>query len=344
MNNKPVLTIAVPIYNMELWLKKNLETYRDPRLCNRLEVLCVNNASEDSSKTIAENFCREAPDIFRLIDRKVDDYGAAVNDALAMAGGAYFRIVDADDWVDTKELIKLVDVLETCSADVVLTDYQIVNMQTGAMKPVRASEKGIEYKQIYTTLDAPMKTMPSIHSTTYRTALLRDNHFSMQNGIFFVDEEYVILPYLHVRTVLYYPYDIYRYQVANPQQSMSPGNRARLHLHREKVLRRLIAEYHTAERQRVDGQAMNYCRKRIGRGVGDHFTTLYMYIKDRKEGRNLAGQWKQYLLGEAPEFWSFARRKAQVLYWLNVFHISLPQYEKMKACFLKRNISFAPDE
>lgn len=330
MNNKPVLTIAVPIYNMERWLEKNLETYRDKRLCNRLEVFCVNNASEDSSKAIAEKFCRESPDIFHLIDREVDDYGAAVNDALAMAGGAYFRIVDSDDWVDTKELVKLVDALETCSADVVLTDYQIVNMQTGAMKPIRASEKGIDYKRIYTTLDAPIKTLPSIHATTYRTAALRDNHFYMQNGIFFVDEEYVVLPYLHVRSVVYYPYDIYRYQVANPQQSMSPANRARFHSHREMVLRRLLAEYHVAERQGTDGKVLAYCRERIGRGVGDHFTTLYMYIVDRRCGRELARQWKKDLLVGAPEFWQIARRKAQALYLLNVLHISLSQYERMK--------------
>nr|WP_305147324.1 glycosyltransferase family 2 protein [Butyricicoccus faecihominis] len=329
------MTIAVPIYNMERWLEKNLETYRDKKLYNRLEVICVNNASVDSSKSIVTKFCLETPEIFHLIDREIDDYGAAINDAISFASGTYFRIVDSDDWVDTNELIKQVDKLEACEVDAVLTDYQLVNMRTGAMQPVYAGDKGIEYYRTYTTLEAPQKTLPSIHTTTYRTALLKENRFFMQNGIFYTDEEYVVLPFLHVKTILYFPYDIYRYQVANPQQSMSPMNRAKLYLHREKVLRRLISEYYIAQRNNVKPQAIAYCKARINLGVGDHFTTLYIYIKERKKGRMCAKQWKTFLQSEAPEFWVYVRRKVRALYLLNIFHISLPQYDKLKAQLLR---------
>ena len=58
-----------------------------------------------------------------------------------------------------------------------------------------------------------MKTLPSIHATTYRTDLLREQEFYMQDNMFFVDEEYVILPYLRAKSVLYLPFDVYRYQV-----------------------------------------------------------------------------------------------------------------------------------
>lgn len=47
---EPVLTIAVPTFNMESCLAKNLATYCDQRLESRLEVICLNNASEDGSK------------------------------------------------------------------------------------------------------------------------------------------------------------------------------------------------------------------------------------------------------------------------------------------------------
>ena len=50
------LTIAVPIFNMEWCLKKNLATYDDSRLIGRLEVICLNNASEDGSKSIIEKY------------------------------------------------------------------------------------------------------------------------------------------------------------------------------------------------------------------------------------------------------------------------------------------------
>ena len=139
------LTIAVPIFNMEWCLEKNLSTYDDPRLAGKVEVICLNNASEDGSKAIVEKFVAARPEIFRLMDRDSRGYGSSINAALDAAKGRYFRIVDADDWVDTEDLVKLTAALEDCRADVVQTDYEIVDMQTGAMTPVRAGDKGAAY-------------------------------------------------------------------------------------------------------------------------------------------------------------------------------------------------------
>lgn len=332
---QPILTIAVPTYNMERWLDKNLATYRNPALYDRLEVLCLNNASEDSSKAIIQRYVEECPQIFALVDRSSRGYGGSINEALACARGTYFRIVDADDWVDTQELVKLVDILESCDADIALTDYEIVDMQTGAMTPVKAESKGVEYGKRYLDFNWPLTTLPSIHGTTYRTALLRKSGFQMQDDIFFVDEEYVILPYLSAESVIYYPFDIYRYLVANPAQSTSPRNRAKYHGHREKVLRRLIAEYQEAHSTDSGGAALSYCYERIRRGVGDHFTTLYMYVEDRRRGRQLAKEWRGYIRTCALEFWPPVRRKAAVLALINHLHVPLEQYNVWKGWLMR---------
>ena len=330
MTPLPILSIAVPTFNMERWLEKNLATYFDERLIGRLEVLCLNNASEDSSKQIIESFVALCPEIFVLVDRDSRGYGSSINAALDMARGRYFRIVDADDWVDTDELVKLVDTLEECESDIVLTDYQIVDMQTGNMTPARASDKGVSYGTVMQDFQAPSQTLPSIHNTAYRTQLLRRCGFYMQDKMFFVDEEYVILPYLDADTVVYYPFDVYRYQVANPGQSTSPKNRAKYQEHREKVLRRLISAYQEAVQQGADRHVLDYCFLRIKNGIGDHFTTLLMYVEDRKEGRALAKKWYRYVKKDADNFWNRVKIKAFILLLLNCVNISLPMYEKLK--------------
>ena len=325
-----VLTIAVPTFNMEWCLEKNLSTYCDSRLSGKLEVICLNNASEDRSKEIIEKFVEKYPDIFRLIDRNSRGYGSSINSAIASANGEYFRIVDADDWVNTQDLILLIDALESCSCDVVLTDYQIVNMRDGSMTPVRAGESGIQYGKVYKSFEGPAKTLPSIHGTTYKTSLLRKSGFAMQDGIFFVDEEYIVLPYLEAKSIIYYPFDIYRYQVANPQQSTSPNNRAKYYSHRERILKRLIQEYQKTYAAGCSQDRLSYCFERIRRGIGDHFTTLLIYIKDKKEGRKLAEKWKEYIQNEAPEFWLFVKRKEKILMLLNRIHVSQDRYVKIK--------------
>jgi glycosyltransferase involved in cell wall biosynthesis len=334
IEQQPILSIAVPTFNMEKWLEKNLATYYDAALIGRLEVLMLNNASEDRSKEIMVGFEAKCPQIFKLVDRDSRGYGSSINDAMQRAQGKYFRIVDADDWVDTAQLVKLVDALERCEADVVLTDYQIVNMQDGSTTPVRAADKGVEYGTVFTGWEECIRLLPSIHSTTYKTELLRKSGFYMQDKMFFVDEEYVVLPYLYAKTAICYPFDIYRYQVANPAQSTSPKNRAKYFEHREKVLKRLIEAYNAAQ-QAGDNAALPYCFERIRRGVGDHFTTLYMYVEDRRQGRELAAQWRAYVQQNAPAFWQTARKKARILNAMNLLHISLKQYEAMKKALRK---------
>ena len=326
----PILTIAVPIYNMERWLDKNLATYQAPELLGRIEVLCLNNASQDRSKEIIERRVEICPQIFTLVDRDSRGYGGSINEAVTRAKGTYFRIVDADDWVDTGELIRQIEALEKCESDIVLTDYEVVNLQTGAMTPIRAGDKGAVYETVYRGFTVPTQTLPSIHATTYRTALLRESGFRMQDGIFFVDEEYVILPYLYAKSVIYYPFDVYRYQVADPNQSTSPKNRGKYQEHREKILRRLIREYQEARQAQPDNPALDYCFERIKRGVGDHFTTLYMYVEPRQEGRRLACRWKQNIRQTEPEIWSAVRWKQIILSLCHFVGMSLETYEGLK--------------
>lgn len=326
----PILTIAVPIYNMERWLDKNLATYQAPELLGQIEVLCLNNASQDGSKKIIERRIEMCPQIFTLVDRDSRGYGGSVNEAIARARGTYFRIVDADDWVDTGELIRLVNSLENCESDIVLTDYKVVNLHTGAMTPVRAKDKGAVYETEYRDFAVPAQTLPSIHATTYRTALLRESRFQMQDGIFFVDEEYVVLPYLSAKSVIYFPFAVYRYQVADPNQSTSPKNRGKYQAHREKILRRLIQEYEEAKKAQPDNPALGYCFERIKRGAGDHFTTLYMYVEDRKAGEALADDWRSWLIRSAFVFWKAVKVKAFLLHILNVCRLSLSNYIKLK--------------
>ncbi len=329
------LTIAVPIYNMEWCLGKNLATYDDPRLEGRVEVLCLNNASEDGSKAVIEGFAAARPQVFRLLDRDSRSYGASINAALAQAQGRYFRIIDADDWVDTEALVQLTEALETGDTDVVLTDYRVADMSSGRETPVRAGDRGVPYGVVFTDCRWPERTLPSIHNTTYRTALLRESGFAMPDQRFFVDEQYVILPYLRAKSLIYYDYDVYRYMVANPAQSTSPKNRAKYLAHREANLRDILGAYDRACREEPENPALPYCRDRLIRGLGDHFTTLYMYVEDRREGRRLAGEWRAFLEKDAPALWPEVRRKAAVLGLLNRLGVSLETYVKLKDRLVK---------
>ncbi|WP_066460095.1 glycosyltransferase family 2 protein [Anaerotruncus rubiinfantis] len=326
-----VLTIAVPSYNMEKHLPKNLPSYADERLAGKVQVIVLDNASEDETASIAQGFVDRYPEIFTLLRRDSRGYGGSINAAMALARGKYFRIVDADDWVDTEELVRFVEKLRDCGADVVQTNYRRVVMGSGEELPFRFS--GVEYEKVYTGFSPCRENAPCIHSTTYRTELLRESGFQMQDGIFFVDEEYVILPFLSAKSVVYYDLDIYRYLVGNPAQSTSPENRAKYAAHRAQIVRRLLEVYGTAK---MSPDVRNYCFFRIAQAAADHLTTLYIYLPDRMAGRKAGMSWETYVRGKNPEIYAAIRKKGFLLRQLNRLHVGLSGYEKLKRILLGR--------
>jgi len=114
-----ILTVVVPTYNAEKYLRDNLESFKIPELMEDLEILIVNDGSTDHSLEIAEEYVRQYPDTYRVITKENGGHGSGINCGIANARGTYFKVVDADDWVGEKAFCDLVRTLKTSNADVV---------------------------------------------------------------------------------------------------------------------------------------------------------------------------------------------------------------------------------
>ena len=337
MGVSPILTVAVPAYNMEAYLERNLLHFSDSRLIGKLEVICINNSSQDKTEQIATRFCAEEPELFSLITKENRGYGPSINLAIQKAAGTYFKIVDADDWVETEELVKLVQALEDCFADAVFTDYDIVDASAEKKLPVAVKAPKLEYGKVYTDLNEISRSLPPMHATCYRTEILKREHVELQEDTGYVDEEFVTLPYLYIKSYVFFPFSVYQYRLGDAAQSVSPKNRGRYFADRERVLKRLISVYCAEASKGAEDGTLGCLYERIKKGSGDHFTTLYMYIQDRKTGRKLAQEWKAYLRDSVPKVWADIRIKKSILQILNAMNISLVQYETLKRLVLRNN-------
>lgn len=118
---KTVLTVAIPCYNEELTLKKCVErvlAIADESLS--LEIIIVDDASEDQSVTIALELKKKHPNI-KFVKHKVNmGKGAALRTAFKAATGDFVAVQDADLEYNPMELKKLLVPLINHEADVVL--------------------------------------------------------------------------------------------------------------------------------------------------------------------------------------------------------------------------------
>ena len=83
-----VLTVAIPCYNSEAYMKKAL----DHALVggDDVEVLVVDDGSTDGTLEVAQDYERRYPGVIRVIHQENKGHGGAVNTALAEAQGIYF--------------------------------------------------------------------------------------------------------------------------------------------------------------------------------------------------------------------------------------------------------------
>lgn len=130
-NEEPLLSIIIPVYNVELYLEHCLSTVLACRL-EDCEVLLSLGRSSDRSGEICAAYA-ERFSIFRVLFQRGTGLSDARNSALDVAKGRYILFIDSDDFVDSAKLDKLIDRLRApaFSPDVVVTDFYRMDHSTG---------------------------------------------------------------------------------------------------------------------------------------------------------------------------------------------------------------------
>ena len=96
--NNPTVSIIVPVYNTASYLARCLISILSQTYQN-LEIICVNDASTDSSADILSDFAQQDSRI-RIITHKTNQgLSAARNTGLDQMTGTYLTFVDSDDYI-----------------------------------------------------------------------------------------------------------------------------------------------------------------------------------------------------------------------------------------------------
>lgn len=118
---QPIVSLLVPIYNVEKYLRECLDSARDQTL-EDIEVICINDGSTDASSEIIREYMSK-DSRFRMIDKPNSGYGASMNQGLAAARGKYIGILESDDFFELDALEKLVTAAEANDAQVVKANF-----------------------------------------------------------------------------------------------------------------------------------------------------------------------------------------------------------------------------
>lgn len=221
-----VLTVAIPCYNSQEYMKKAIESVLPGG--DDVEIIVVDDGSKDNTKEIGAQYEKQYPGIVKLISKENGGHGSAVNAGLANASGVYYKVLDSDDWFDKKSLLEVLKLLKRMIHEEIKLDMLIANYVYE--KPSAGKRRIINYRsampvdELFTWSELKHFRISQnilMHSVIYRTQMLKDCGLKLPEHTFYVDNIFVYQPLPYVKLMYYMDVNLYRYFIGREDQSVN---------------------------------------------------------------------------------------------------------------------------
>jgi glycosyltransferase involved in cell wall biosynthesis len=120
--NNPKVSIIIPVYNVEKYLSKCLDSVLTQTFTD-FECILVNDCSLDNSRKICENYAKLDKRI--KVIHKTENIGSsqARKTGIENSNGDFIQFVDSDDWIENNMLEKIYEKAISENLDIVIFNY-----------------------------------------------------------------------------------------------------------------------------------------------------------------------------------------------------------------------------
>lgn len=191
--NTLILSIIIPVYNVENYIRECLDSLLQQDL-TACEVLCVNDGSTDDSLAVLREYQAAHPEFIKVYTQTNQGQAAARNKALDEAQGEFVVFLDSDDYYLPDAIATIMNyIMKYPHVDVFYWDCAVTTEGNRyyTLPHVSPVEQQIieyydwEYNQ-YTTTPAGC-----VWVGAYRKAFLDKYHLRMRPGVYYEDELFI---------------------------------------------------------------------------------------------------------------------------------------------------------
>lgn len=239
---RKILTVSIAAYNVEDYIEECLDhfTVLSDEILNKLEIIIIDDGGTDRTREIVNRYIGKYPNTFMFIHKKNGGWGSTVNTGIELATGKYFKQLDGDDYYNSKSFADFVLTLENIDADIIYSPYLEFQEGNGQSKIVGylRTEKICHIINAVELCD--MVENFSMHASTFKTALLKQNKIKLLEHCFYTDAELYIKAFVYAESIYTYPNYIYCYRLGRDGQSVSVDGLKKHYKDNEKVIDELI--------------------------------------------------------------------------------------------------------
>ena len=210
---QPLVTIIVPVYNVEPYLGQCLESIRT-QTYSHFQCILVNDGSTDGSGAI----CRTAAagdTRFVLVEQKNAGVSEARNAALELAEGEYLQFADGDDYLAPEATATFVHTAQATGCDLAVSHFIRLSGQRRAQRG-HIKTGGVMTRQEYAghMVKAPANYYYGVlWNKFYRRSMVEASHLRFQKDVSWCEDFLFNLDYIAcARLIASIPQPLYYYR------------------------------------------------------------------------------------------------------------------------------------
>ncbi|MBF7095393.1 glycosyltransferase [Streptococcus sp. HF-1907] len=219
---KPLLTVVIPVYNVEKYLDRCLKSILIQEWKN-YDIILVDDGSTDRSPQICDDYVK-AYDFISVIHKENGGLSEARNTGLSQAKGEYIYFPDSDDWLEPDTFIALAEALESQKFDIISFNREFVKGEEDVIisDPVET--------QVFNGKDAFVHMLKHSYITgfandkIYRKSLFVDHDILFPKGKYYEDLGTNYKLFLSAKKVYATNQKYYHYLIDNPDSITQSWN------------------------------------------------------------------------------------------------------------------------
>jgi len=220
MNTNISVSVIVPVYNVEKFLKRCLDSLINQTLQN-IEIICINDGSTDKSVEILEEYRKKDSRII-VINQKNQGLSVTRNNGIDIAKGEFISFVDSDDWIDFEFLEKLYNAAVKYGCDVacsgIIRLHKMHKKKHLQHSQTRVTENFSEKLEL---CDVPDKSY--VWNKIYKTSELKKHNLKFEPGMIYEDVMFTPQVLYLLRKLVTVP-DVYYYYWRNTNSLVTQRN------------------------------------------------------------------------------------------------------------------------
>lgn len=223
---KPLLSVIVPVYNVEKYLKRCLESIL-VQSWNDYEIILVDDGSTDSSAQICDLYA-EKYEMIRVIHKENKGLSDTRNRGIEKASGEYVYFPDSDDWLEPNTFSELSDVIEELTYDIISFNREFVTSEEDKLISAKSRIQKLSGKQALLEMLNQGDVTGFANDKIYRKKLFLDNDIEFPVGKYYEDLGTNYKLFLKATKVYVTNQKYYHYLITNPDSITQSWNEQKL--------------------------------------------------------------------------------------------------------------------